>query len=351
MPPVLSMMNALPDPVICFNPGLDIRYCNRAAQTFFQMSEKQLLAKDMVELLGDKNIIFESVEKTVRENQTVTLHDVGIREKPVSSVIIAMVEQDAWYLFLIHQQFSFLGDEWNEKTKYSGHDSRRTSQILAYEIRNPLASILSAVQLLEKSKLMSDEDRELTNRIARETLRLRLLMGKPRIFNDVQRNQYKPVNLHEILNRVAGMAQAEYGPDIRIEKNFDPSLPNIRGDFDTLVQAKMNMVKNAVEALPGKKGKISIRTFYDSAAGFNPHTQTKLPLCIEIEDNGKGIRPEEINRIFQPYFTTKAAGQGLGLSIASKIIDDHGGTIDVKSVQGKTVFKINLPVPTDGSKS
>jgi len=339
LPPVLSMMNALPSPVICFNPVFNIRYANHAAQAFFQMSEKQLLEKDMDELLGKKSIIFESVKKTIHENQTVTLHDVGIKEKPVNTVIITTIERDAWYLFMIHQQFMSLGDEWNEKTKFSSHDTQRKIHMMEYEIRNPLASILSAVQRLERSKRISDKDKKLTNKIGHEALKIQNVMKSFMILNEVQYRLYGSTNLHEILNRVIQMTHDKYGSDIKIEKKFDQFMPNIRGDFDTLVQAKMNMIKNAVEALPDKKGKISLRTFYDKAAGLN----------VEIEDNGMGIPPDKINHIFQPHFTTKTDGQGMGLPIASKIIDDHGGTINVKSEPGKTVFKINLPVLEDNS--
>ncbi len=108
------------------------------------------------------------------------------------------------------------------------------------------------------------------------------------------------------------IAHAEFGTDIKIVEQFDPSLPEVRGHFDHLVQAKLNLVKNAAEAFGGKQGKITVRTYYDNAAIYHPERPEKLPLCIEIEDDGQGITPDAINRIFQPYFTTKPNGQGLG---------------------------------------
>ncbi|MCK5555952.1 MAG: hypothetical protein KAI76_06930 [Alphaproteobacteria bacterium] len=335
--PVLSMMNALPDPVVCFNRDLMIRYNNHSARSFFRINDEQFLKKDMVELLGDENIVIKSVKTAVRENKSLTLHDVGVKGRPVSSVIILPVEINAWYLLMLHQRYMTLGDEWNEKTKYSIHDTQRKIHMMQYEIRNPLASILSAVQRLEKSKQISDEDRELTNGIGHEALKIQEGMKNLMILNEVQYRLYGSTNLHEILNRVIQMIHEKYGSDIKIEKKFDPSMPNIRGDFDTMIHAHMNIIKNAIEALPDKKGKISLRTFYDKAAGLN----------IEIEDNGRGIPPDKINHIFQPHFTTKTDGQGMGLPVASKIIDEHGGTINVKSEPGKTVFKINLPVLED----
>ena len=347
MPSILSIMNALPSPAICFNSKLEIYYGNHHAQSFFQMGEKQILKKDMRELLGDKNIIFESVKKVVSENNTITLQSVGVKQKAVSSVTIATLERDAWYLFLIHQRFASLGDEWNEKTKCTLHDSRIKVHTLARELLKPIYNMLDIAQILENA-YYKDEDKNESNLMARLALEIQQLTT---VISVAVGAQEESVNLHDMLNNVAKITLAEHGSNINIEKKFDPSMPNIKGDFDTLMQAQMNVVKNAIEALPDKKGKISIRTFYDDAASIDSKTQTKLPLRIEIEDSGKGISPEEVNRIFQPSYTTKTAGEGMGLPIASKIIDDHGGTINVKSEPGKTVFKINLPVPTDITKS
>ena len=96
--------------------------------------------------------------------------------------------------------------------------------------------------------------------------------------------------------------------------------------------------------MPEKKGKIMVRTFYDNSAGLHPDSREKLPLCIEVEDNGAGINAETLQRIFEPFFTTKPNGQGLGLSVVSKIVDDHGGLIEVKSAPGKTVFRMSFPL-------
>ena len=342
-PSALSMMNALPDPVIAFDELLKVVFSNHAAQEFFQLSEKQMLTKFMVELLGNENVVFESVETVVRKSKTITLHDVSVKERPVSSVILTMVEQESLYLMVIRRQQIQLSNEWNEKTMYSLKSTQMVAQMLAHEIKNPLAGIRGAAQLLEKSEL-SDEDKELAKLIENETVRIQGLVEKFNIFNETPDDQYQAVNLHEVLNHVAKLARATYGKNIQIKSDFDPSLPNIKGHFDHLVQAKLNLIKNAAEAFKNKKGKISIRTFYDNAAGFHPERPEKLPLCIEIEDDGQGITPEMLKKIFQPYFSTKPNGQGLGLPIVSKIVDNHGGVIKVSSKPGKTVFRINLPM-------
>ena len=346
VPSALLLMNALPDVVIGFDPSYRIYFTNSPAQNFFCLSEKQLQDRSLSELLGERQAVFEAVQTAVRKNQTVTLYDTSINDKVIASAVIVTVEPGAWYMLVIRQQPVQLASEWNEKTKYSLQSTQMLAQMLVHEVKNPLAGIRGAAQLLGRADL-ADDDKELVNLISHETQRIQSLVDKFNVFYDVPRNQYKPVNLHEVLNRVTKIAQAEFGPDVKIVEQFDPSLPEIKGHFDHLVQAELNLVKNAAEAFANKKGRIAIRTYYDNAAIYHPERPEKLPLCIEIEDDGQGITPEAINRIFQPYFTTKPNGQGLGLPIVSKIIDDHGGTIDVNSRPGRTVFKISLPVSVD----
>jgi len=348
-PSALMLMGALPDAVVGFDPDFRIYFSNPAAHHFFCLSEKQLREHSLSALLGDKQAVFEAVQTAVQKNKTVTLHDVVINDKTISNVAIVTVEPAAWYMMVIRQQPAQLSSEWNEKTKYSLQSTQMLAQMLAHEVKNPLAGIRGAAQLLEKSEL-TEEDKELVNLIARETTRIQGLVDKFNIFYDVPSSQYKKVNLHEVLNHVIKIAHVELGPEVKIVEQFDPSLPEIRGHFDHLVQAQLNLVKNAAEAFASKKGKIAIRTYYDNAAIYHPERPEKLPLCIEIEDDGQGITPEAINRIFQPYFTTKPNGQGLGLPIVSKIVDNHGGTINVDSKPGRTVFKISLPVSVDRVK-
>lgn len=342
----LQLLNALPDVVIAFDATLAIHFVNQAALEFFVLSKKQLLEKNLQDLLGMNNALLEHLETVVRKRQGVTLHDIALHGRSVHSVTILALESGDIYLMTIKQQPFQLVDEWNEKTKYSLKSSQMIAQMLAHEVKNPLAGIHGAAQLLAGSNL-NEDDAELAQLIAREAVRIQGLVDKFNVFHDVPPGHYKAINMHEVLTHVAKMATMTYGDDVEIIESFDPSLPEIRGHFDHLVQAKLNLIKNAAEAFKNKKGKISIRTFYDTAAAVHPDRLEKLPLCIEIEDNGQGMDSETIRRIFEPYFTTKLQGQGLGLPIVSKIVNDHGGVIGVTSKPGKTVFRLSFPVPKD----
>lgn len=341
-PSVSQIMDALPDPVVAFDSLLKVCFSNHAAQVFFKCGEAQMLNRFMVELLGSQNDVFDALETAVRNNQSITLRSVHIRDRPGNSVTISTVEPGALYLLVIRQQMMQLTQEWNEQIRLTLKSTEMMAQMLTRDIKQPLSGIRDAAQGLHQADL-SVENKERAGSIVRDAARIQEAVDRCDSLCEVPRSQHQNINLREVLNQVARLAQAEYGAGIKIEESFDPSLPDIRGHFDHLVQAQLNLIKNAAEALPDKNGKISIRTFYDAAAG--PH-----PVCVEIEDNGRGITPEMINRIFQPYVTTKPNSQGLGLPIVSRIVDAHGGIIHVDSKTGKTVFRINFPMPAGPEK-
>ena len=335
-------MEALPDAVIGFDSVLHVTFANDAAQQLFCRGQKQLLGACLQDLLGEKQAVCAAVEAAVRKSQNITVYDVTVNDKPAGSVSIVTHVFGAGHMLVIRPQMAQLSGAWNEKTKYSLQSTQMLARMLAHEVKNPLAGIRGAAQLLEKAKL-GKEDKELVGLIGRETRRIQELVEKFNIFDDVPHEHYKPVNLHAVLNHVMQAAGAAY-VDVEVVADFDPSLPEVRGHFEHLVQATQNLVRNAAEGIGDEKGRIILRTYYDNAAAYHPERPEKLPLCIEIEDNGPGIAPDAASRIFQPYFTTKTNGQGLGLSIVSKIIDNHGGTIGVESRPSRTVFKISLPL-------
>ena len=153
------------------------------------------------------------MQTAVRKNKTVTLHDVTISDKVISSVVIVTVEPEAWYMMIIRQQPAQLASEWNEKTKYSLKSTQMLAQMLAHEVKNPLAGIRGAARLPREIETDRGRPRRLTNLIARETQRhIQSLIDKFNIFYDVPQSQYRAVNLHEVLNRVTRLAQAQFGP-------------------------------------------------------------------------------------------------------------------------------------------
>ncbi len=349
---VLSMLQELPDCVVAFDKKDQIVFANDCAQSFFGMSDKRMQNSKITDLFFGDSPVIHIVRRVMQTHHPLTIHDLHINQHKVDSVTATSLDNQNLFMIVIRHSLLDLKAEWTDHAKGALEPAQNLARVWAHEIKNPLAGIRGAAQLLAKTSL-SDEDRELALLIERESDRIFRMVDKLKIFGENVAQSRQKVNLHEVLNHVTKVAKSSFADNVDIEEDYDPSMPDIEGDFDHLVQAQMNLVKNAAEAMHGKetRGKISIRTFYDKAAAYHPSTREKLPLCIEIEDNGTGLTPEMVHKIFQPYYTTKQQGEGLGLPIVSKIVDDHGGTIGVRSSHGKTVFRVSLPMPEKGQNT
>lgn len=221
------------------------------------------------------------------------------------------------------------------------------AQILAHEVRNPLSGIKGAAQLL-RSAVSSEDDKELLALIGAEVDRIGNLMGQVEYFSTDIPLQTEPLNIHEVLRHVVGLARSGMAEGVELQESYDPSLPRVDGNRDLLVQALLNLVKNAAEAVEGVDApRIRLTTSYRSGYRLNiagagiPHA---LPICVTIEDNGAGIAVDLRGNIFDPFVTSKSGGKGLGLPVVAKVVADHGGVILLESAEsGLTRFVIHLP--------
>ena len=209
----------------------------------------------------------------------------------------------------------------------------------AHEVKNPLGGIRGAAQLLE-AELPDEELKEYTEVIIGETTRLQNLVDQMLGPNKPLNKQR--LNIHNVLERVRQLVLAESDEELRVDRDYDPSLPDIEGDKDQLIQAILNITRNAKQALQGK-GKIILKTRSKRRAVINGRMH-RLVLCIEIIDNGPGVPAKMLEQIFYPMVTGKADGTGLGLSIAQTLIGQNGGVIECKSKAGETRFIILLPI-------
>ncbi len=217
--------------------------------------------------------------------------------------------------------------------------SRVMARQLAHEIKNPLGGLRGAAQLLER-ELPSQELREYTRVIIGEADRLCALVDS--LLGPARAVRREAVNVHEALDRVYRLARAEAPAGVAIERDYDPSLPLLSLDRDLLVQAMLNLARNAVQALGGR-GRLTLRSraLTNATIGTGRH---RLVASLQFEDDGPGVPPELGETIFYPLVTARAGGTGLGLAVAQDIATRHGGIIEFDSRPGRTVFSLLLPL-------
>jgi len=243
----------------------------------------------------------------------------------------------------------------------SGHQPRSSKvggelvsgmgRMIAHELKNPLAGIKGAAQLL-RDDVEGEEGQSLIDLIGSEIDRIRRLADRMETLGDQDPENADRVNIHEILRRARRVIQSA-NPKLIFTERYDPSLPHAKGDADTLMQALLNLIKNAAEAVEslGDKGEVILETRFRSGVSSRNSsdvTAHHLPIEILIIDNGPGIAEYITDQLFQPFVSTKPEGQGLGLSLVSKVAAAHGGIVEVKSRPGKTKFSLLL---SDGEVS
>ena len=227
-------------------------------------------------------------------------------------------------------------------------------RMLAHEIKNPLAGIRGAAQLLKTG--VKAEDAALAELIVDETERIRRLVDRVEELGWDQPVNGRPVNIHAVLDRVKALAANGIADGLELRDAYDPSLPPTSGDEDQLIQIFLNLVKNAAEAAHARgdgRGEIVVSTAYRH--GLRVRTEdgrTKaVPLEVRVQDNGTGVPPRLRDQLFEPFVSSKSNGTGLGLALVAKLVAAHGGLVDFESEPGRTVFRVLLPVQSQQGAS
>lgn len=356
-----ALLGALPHPILVIGDDNHIVYGNAAAEAFLSTSTPMMVRLRLDDVVAFGCPLLALVDQVRESGSTVNEYGVEMASPKFANpklvdVYAGPMGDGAPLIVIMLQQRSMAQMIERQLThRAAARSVSGMAAVLAHEIKNPLSGIKGAAQLLEQN--LSDEDRVLSQLICSETERIRNLVNRMEVFGDERPLTKEPVNIHDVLNHVRKLAETGFARGIRIVEDYDPSLPPVPGNRDKLVQAFLNLIKNAAEAIGDNKdgqGRIIMQTSFRPGVRLSvpgADQRITLPLMIQIEDNGPGVPDHLRPHLFDPFVTTKHNGTGLGLALVAKIIGDHGGIIECDSEANRTVFRVLLPLQDRSSKT
>ena len=332
--------------VLVFDDRYRLKSINQAGEAMLAHSARYLSGRDLAQVFVNAELVRFSLNSTLENEQTVSQHGCLLQLPDASDLRVnctfTPIRDSAGETFVLlemRQIDHHLRIEQEEGLIMQQQATHELLRGLAHEIKNPLGGLRGAAQLLER-QIGEAGLREYTQIIISEADRLQSLMDRMLGPNNLPK--IEPVNIHEVLEHVRDLVRVEAGEALHVYQDYDPSLPDIQADRDLLLQAILNIVRNAVQALEGR-GEIILRTRVRRHFNIGSN-KYRLVARIQIIDNGPGI-PEELRKqIFYPMITGRSDGTGLGLSIAQALINRHRGLIECESQLGKTVFTLLLPL-------
>ena len=353
-----SILDSLTTAVLMLNADYCLCHMNLAAQSLLETSNRHSHNAHINELLRNAQELVQALITVSKTGTTLITRMVEMTLANGNKIltdysITVLNEQDETYFLIELHEINRTLSRTRKENLISNHETTvEMIRGLSHEIKNPLGGIRGAAQLLA-SELPDSQLQDYTNVIIEETDRLVNLVD--RMTGAYKKPNIRPINVHEVLERVRNLVEAETQGSIQLVRDYDPSLPEVSGDLEQLIQAVLNIVRNAMQALTEhkprvRKPQITLRTRAISNTTIGTITH-RLIARIEIIDNGPGIPPELIENIFYPLISGRAEGTGLGLSIAQNILKNHAGLIECESQEGKTRFILSIPFIHEGDNA
>ncbi|HJQ56717.1 MAG TPA: ATP-binding protein [Vineibacter sp.] len=350
-PSAAAILDALVEAVIVVDRAARIVHANAAAEQFFDLSTAMLLGRPLTDFLPSDSPLFSLLDQVAQSGAAVsengvTLSSARLGDRFVALLMAPLHDGDGDKIAIsVHEQSIARKIDNQMLHRGAARSVGAMGSMLAHEVKNPLSGIRGAAQLLEQN--VGDAERELTQLICEETDRIVALVDRMEAFADGRPVERSAVNIHQVLDHVRKIAIHGFGRHVRFVENYDPSLPEVWGSRNQLVQVFLNLVKNACEAAPLNGAEIVLTTAYRQGvrmAAPGTRTRMQLPLVVSVQDNGAGVPAELRENLFDAFVTNKVNGTGLGLALVAKIVNDHGGVVEFQSVPKRTVFNVMLPM-------
>ena len=343
-PPQYVGLDLLSTAVIILSRALAVKYANPAAETMFAFSQKNVVGQSFARLFSAhtcNTALFAMLNQALK-------HDAGFSENELTLETAAAIvlhtactaaPAEGSLLVEFHQQDQQMKIVREEKILAHQKLNRELIRNLVHEIKNPLGGIRGSAQLLER-ELPQNELKEYTQVIVKEADRLQALMD--RLLTPHRLPKLVSLNIHEVLERVRSLVLAEFPDGINVLRDYDTSLPELVGEKEQLIQALLNVARNAAQSMKGD-GEIRIVTRIARQVTL-ARVRYRYAIMIEITDNGPGVSSALQDKIFYPLVSGRDGGTGLGLSIAQDLVNQHQGIIEFDSVPGQTRFTVLLPL-------
>jgi len=344
MSPLQTILDNLHSAVLVINQDMAVECMNPSAEHLFQISSKRAMNRSIEELVPGEAEFHDRISRSLVSGHPFTVYDTSLQSHDGTvlnvdySVSPIAYRPSGQFLLLEFTRLNSFMKISKEETLIHQHDATRSLlRGLAHEIKNPLGGIRGSAQLLDRE--LDDEGKEYTRIIICEADRLKNLVD--RMLGPKELPVKEKLNIHKVLEHIRQLVQAE-SESITFVGDYDPSLPDLHADESMLIQALLNITRNAVAALNGA-GQIRLRTRPRRNCAIRSKTYP-LVAQIDIIDNGEGIPDKLAETLFFPMVTGRADGTGLGLSIAQSLIQQHNGLIEFTSKPGETCFTIKIPL-------
>ena len=349
VPSAFAGFELLAAAVIVLDHDLVVQYVNPAAENLFEFSNRNIAGQSVRKTFDDAAVFLRAIDYALSNDCTYMEHDLLLgapgHARQHLNCTITPIDVPGWRAQSSRVLAEFrpidmqLKIAREERLIDQTEANRLLLRSLAHEIKNPLGGIRGAAQLLER-ELERPDLSEYTQVIMKEADRLQSLMN--RLLTPNRAVQLSMVNIHEVVERVRTVIVAEFPDGLEIVRDYDVSLPPLKADKEQLIQAVLNVMRNAAQALEGR-GRIALRTRLARQVTL-ARKHYRHALVVEVMDNGPGVPVELQEKIFYPLVTAREGGSGLGLTIAQTFVGQHGGVIQYESEPGTTCFSIVLPV-------